>query len=65
VPALGEHFMHGSSGEAALQRRIHARMTERHPRSSAETAPGVSMRSMLPRKAASVLRRAPVMRRFL
>jgi hypothetical protein len=31
VPALGEHFMHGSSGEAALQRRIHARMTERHP----------------------------------
>jgi hypothetical protein len=31
MPALGEHFMHGSSGETALQRRIRARMAERHP----------------------------------
>jgi hypothetical protein len=30
VPALGKHFMHGSPGETALQRRIHARMAERH-----------------------------------
>jgi hypothetical protein len=31
MPGLGKHFMHGRPGKPAMQRRIHARMTEHHP----------------------------------
>jgi hypothetical protein len=31
LPSLGEHFVHRTHGEAALQRRIRVRMTKRHP----------------------------------
>jgi len=31
LPSLGEHLVHRTHGEAALQRRIRVRMTERHP----------------------------------
>ena len=60
--ALGEHFMHRGDRKPAAQRRIRCRMAERDL-VEACASPCVSIRSMRPRKFASVLVRAVLMRR--
>ena len=63
LPSLGEHLVHRAYREAALA-APHPRPHDRAPPCPAHMhRRGVSMRSMLPRKVASVLVRAPVMRR--
>ena len=59
---LGKHFMHGGAREPAAQHRIGTPVAERDLVQRVDIA-SVSMRSMLPRRDASVLMRAPFMRR--
>jgi hypothetical protein len=63
LPAcIGEHLVHRTHGETALQRRIGVGMPKRRP-PGVPASPCASMRSILPRKIASVLVRAPIIAR--